>query len=162
MSAAKGNQYAKGCETSGRPTKYTETIGHKICSLIGMGKSLNSICGADDEENEFPSRQTVYAWFTKHKEFLDNYARAKNDSADADADKVAAICEDVLKGKVDPQSARVAIDALKWMAGKKRPKKYGDRITQDVNITDNTQLSDTDLARKLAESRQNNDLSQVH
>jgi|TARA_R110000744_G_scaffold345155_1_gene450594 hypothetical protein len=147
----------------GRPTGYTEDIADKICSLIAMGLSLNFICGADaDEKNEFPHRATVYRWFSKHPEFCDNYARAKDDSADADADKVAAVCEDVLQGKVDPQSARVAIDALKWMAGKKRPKKYGDRITQDVNLKDHTQLSDDELARKLAESRQKNKQSLTH
>ena len=113
-----------------RPTSYTEEIGHKICSLIAMGKSLNSICGDDNTEDkkDFPCRATVYAWFTKHQEFLDNYTRAKGDSADADADKLDAIAEDVLQGKVDPAAARVAADIIKWAAGKKRPKKYGDKI----------------------------------
>lgn len=133
----------------GRPTKYTKTLGDKICSLIAMGKSLNSICGEDDEENsKFPSRQTVYSWFTKHQDFLDNYARAKNDSADADSDKIAAITEDVIAGKVEPRAARVAIDALKWMAGKKRPKKYGDRVeTHHTGAIGVSEISDDELAR---------------
>ena len=132
-----------------RPTKYTEDIGHKICSLIGMGRSLNSICGSDnDEENEFPHRATVYRWFSQHEEFCDNYARAKSDSADADSDKIAAIAEDVIIGKVDPQSARVAIDALKWMAGKKRPKKYGDRVeTHHTGAIGVSEISDHELTR---------------
>ena len=147
----------------GRSTSYTENIGLKICSLIGMGKSLNSICGVDDDEtNEFPHRATVYRWFTKHKEFCNNYARAKDDSADADADKVAAICEDVLIGTVEPQAARVAIDALKWMAGKKRPRKYGDRIHTEHSghINDYSDLEGDDLDRKLKDMRQKLDDSE--
>jgi hypothetical protein len=133
----------------GRPTKYTESIGNKICSLIAMGKSLNSICGEDDKDkNEFPSRQTVYSWFTKHQAFLDNYTRAKNDSADADADKLDAIAEDVLSGNVDPQAARVAADIIKWAAGKKRPKKYGDRVeTHHTGAIGVSEISDDELTR---------------
>lgn len=139
----------------GRPSTYTEEIGFKICSLIGMGQSLNKICGSDDEKkNEFPHRATVYRWFSKYPSFCDNYARAKGDSADADADKVAEIAERVLDGGVDPQAARVAIDALKWMAGKKRPKKYGERITNINHDGDLEALSKDELLRKLAESEQ--------
>lgn len=141
----------------GRPSDYTEEIGHKICSLIGMGKSLNSICGKDeDEKNEFPCRATVYAWFTKEKEFLDNYTRAKDDSADADGDKIASIVEDVLSSDVDPAAARVAIDALKWMAGKKRPKKYGDKMQTEHSghINDYSSLEGDEMARKITEMEQ--------
>jgi hypothetical protein len=126
---------------TGRPTKYTEEIAHKICSLIGMGKSLNSICGSDDDEkNEFPHRATVYRWFSEHKSFCDNYARAKGDSADADADKLDSIAEDVLRGRVDPAAARVAADIIKWAAGKKRPKKYGDKIAIGGDVENPFQL----------------------
>ncbi len=141
----------------GRPSDYTEEIGHKICSLIGMGKSLNSICGKDeDETSEFPHRATVYRWFSKHKEFCDNYTRAKGDSADADADKLDNIAEDVLTGKVDPAAARVAADIIKWSAGKKRPKKYGDKIQTEhsgsVGLYES--LPEDELERKLQEKLQ--------
>ena len=32
------------------------------------------------------------------------------------------------EGLIDPNAARVAIDAYKWSAGKRKPKKYGEKV----------------------------------
>lgn len=84
-----------------------------------------------------PSHQTVYNWLQAHPDFLEQYARAKEDSGDADADKIEEIAEKTLSGEIDPKAARVAIDAYKWTAGKKRPKVYGDRlaVTGDLVVS---------------------------
>jgi len=139
---------------AGRPEIYTPEIGQELCALITMGKSLNSILEDEDKPDYFPCRATVYAWFTEHQEFLDNYTRAKDQSAFADDDKIAKVTEDVLSGKVDPNAARVAIAALQWMAGKKKPKKYGDKIqTEHSGNIGYTDLSDEGLAKRLEEIR---------
>ncbi len=36
------------------------------------------------------------------------------------------------KGKLEPNAGRVAIDALKWVASKLKPREYGDRAQLDV------------------------------
>jgi DNA-binding ferritin-like protein len=64
----------------------------------------------------------------KDEEFRKQYTRAKEESGDADQDKLDEIAERVLDGSLDPQAARVAADIIKWSASKKKPKKYGDRI----------------------------------
>jgi len=139
---------------AGRPTDYTEKIGNKLCALITMGKSLNSILEDEDKDSDFPSRVTVYAWFTKHPEFLNNYTRAKDQSGDADNDRIAEVAEDVLSGKIDPNAARVGIAALQWMAGKKKPKKYGDKIqTEHSGNLGLTDLTDVGLKERLEEIR---------
>ena len=120
----------------GRPTDYTEELTINICANIGMGNSLTKVCTMEG----MPSVQTVYTWFKRYPEFLEDYTRAKLDSGDADADKIEEIAEKVITGEVGPQEARVAIDAYKWTAGKKRPKKYGDR--QQIDVTDKTDKPD--------------------
>lgn len=80
-----------------------------------------------------PSRQLIYDWLNPNHEnhdslFLDQYTQAREDQADLHADIIQEIARKVMKGKVDPAAGRVAIDALKWTAGKKKPKKYGDKI----------------------------------
>lgn len=70
----------------------------------------------------------------KDEEFRNHYTRAKEESGDADQDKLDEIAEKVLTGEIDPQAARVAADIIKWSASKKKPKKYGDRIQQDVTM----------------------------
>lgn len=121
----------------GRPTDYTEELAAAFCSEIAQGKSLRATCKMDG----MPSTQTVYNWFNKYPTFIEQYARAKEDSADSRADQIEEIAEKVLTGEYEPQAARVAIDAFKWTSGKHKPKKYGDRQyieTKDVteDLTD--------------------------
>lgn len=114
---------------AGRPTNYTEDLTSLLCSRIATGMSLRKVCKAKD----MPSIGTVYTWFPKYPEFIEQYARAKEESADADADRLDEIAEGVLAGDYEPANARVAADIIKWSAGKKRPKKYGDRtMVEDV------------------------------
>lgn len=73
-------------------------------------------------------------WLKKNPEFAEEYARAHEDSADADAELIKDIQERVILGEIDPQAGRVAIDSLKWCAGKRKPKKYGDKLELDANV----------------------------
>ena len=60
--------------------------------------------------------------------FSHTYTRARQDGADALADKIRELAERVERGKLDPNAGRVAIDALKWIASKLKPRSYGDRL----------------------------------
>lgn len=110
----------------GRPSKYSETLADEICWRIRCGESLKQIVRDED----MPEERTVYRWLDdeRHEAFRQQYARAREGMADADADSVSDIGRRVLTGEIDPQAARVAMDALKWSAGKRNAKKYGDKI----------------------------------
>lgn len=43
--------------------------------------------------------------------------------------------------RIDPATKRIMIDAIKWEVARVLPKEFGDRVQQDVIITDNTTLS---------------------
>lgn len=107
------------------PMPFTDEVADRILHGIAEGNSLVSILKEDDE---LPSYTTVMKWLKEYPEFAANYARAREDQADHDADKIGDIAEQVVKGKIDPQAARVAIDAYKWAAGKRKPKVYGEKI----------------------------------
>lgn len=109
---------------TGRPTRYTQRLSDAICSELAEGKSLRTIC----ERPSRPTLRTVFYWLRTQPEFLQQYARAKDDSADSMADKIQEVADKTLEGKYDAQAARVAIDAFKWTASKLKPKKYGDRL----------------------------------
>lgn len=128
----------------GRPTDYTEELGAELCARIAEGRSLRSVCADDD----MPSTRSVYNWFTKYEEFVQHYARAKEDSAESRADQIDEIGDKVLKGEYEPAAARVAIDAFKWTSGKHKPKKYGDK--QQIETTHTfTQMSDDELSNRI-------------
>lgn len=75
---------------------------------------------------------TLYDWVKADPIRSERYARAREIGADALAEAAAVISRDRAR---DPQCRRVEIDHNKWLAGKIRPKVYGDRIQQDVTGT---------------------------
>ena len=113
---------------TGRNLGYTEEeknkIFDKIIEDICNGLPVRQILKGDG----MPSFHHLLKWIEARPEWGERYARAKQESADFDADNVNYIAELCLRGKVDPANARVAIDAYKWSAGKKKPKKYGDKL----------------------------------
>jgi len=116
----------------GMTSTFTDEIFDTICSKLADGTSLKRICEADN----MPDKATFYRWINNDKELCDRYARAKDDSSDALADDIQNISDDVLTGKYEANSARVAIDAKKWIASKLKPKKYGDKIDMTTNGKD--------------------------
>ena len=128
-----------------RPSSYSVKIADKICECLAEGKSLNSICTSDD----MPHKATVFRWLSSHDEFRDQYARAREAQADVLFDEILDIANTPIEGtktKVNKdgevievskgdmiEHRRLQIDARKWMAGKLRPKVYGDKL--DVDLT---------------------------
>ena len=109
-----------------------------IITGIYKGKSLKKIL---EDESKLPSRPTVYEWLNSEsnkydEEFLNNYVRAREDSADLDVEKIEDLNQELRDEKIDPQTARVIADNLKWTAGRKKPKKYGDKL--DLSNEDGT------------------------
>ena len=126
----------------GRPSDFTQKIADEICERIADGESLRSICSADD----MPNKSTVFKWLAAHEAFSDQYARARETQADSLFDEVLSIADDgrndwmERNGQDDAgwqlngehlQRSRLRVDARKWMAGKLRPKKYGEKLTQE-------------------------------
>ena len=126
----------------GRPSEFNQEIASGICERIADGESLRSICASDD----MPAKSTVFKWLTQQKGFADQYAHAREAQADTLFDEMLDIADDARNdwmernGKDDAgweangehiQRSNLRLEARKWMAGKLRPKKYGDKITQE-------------------------------
>ena len=128
---------------AGRPSEYTQDMADIICAQLADGESLRTVCLADD----MPSKTSVFRWLRSHEEFRDQYARAKEESADALTDEMLDIADDGSNdwmkrhGKDDEdywvtngeciQRSRVRIDTRKWIASKLKPKKYGDKTSHE-------------------------------
>jgi hypothetical protein len=107
----------------GRPSLYSEETATRICTEIALGKSLMSICSADD----MPDRVTVWRWLEEHIEFRNEYARARELQADHYADQIV----DLADAAEDANLARLQIDARKWTAAKLRPSRYSERLLNE-------------------------------
>ncbi len=123
--------------------------------MIMQGKSLRSIC----KQDEMPSQQTVFNWLLKGGEFFEQYARAREVQADLLFDEMLDIADDGTNDYVERQNkdgstymavdhdhinrSRLRVDTRKWMAGKLAPKKYGEKVTQEISGIDGAPLSPT-------------------
>jgi terminase small subunit-like protein len=131
----------KADKPTGRPCEYTAEIADAICAQLAHGESLRSVC----DDADMPCVKTVFNWMRRFPEFLAQYARAKEESADALAEEILDIADDgrndwmeklddsskgrgwVLNGE-HVQRSRVRIDTRKWLASKLKPRKYGEKV----------------------------------
>jgi hypothetical protein len=121
----------------GRPTLYNLTLATRICQLIAKSdRGLVHICAAHDD---LPERQTVLLWLTKHPEFVDMYAQAKEAQADFMLEQTSEIADDgsadyKLTGKngtditIDQEAlgrSRLRVETRLKVIEKLAPRKYG-------------------------------------
>jgi len=149
----------------GRPSDFTQEIADAICERIADGESLRSIC----RDENMPSKTSVFRWLAANEVFCDQYTRAREAQADAFVDEMVDIADDTsrdFKTKTNSdgeeyevadtdhiQRSKVRIDTRKWIAARMQPKKYGDKVTNEVTGKDGTALipeaSPTDMAKAL-------------
>lgn len=123
----------------GRPTDYTQELADAICAELAMGKSLRTVCKGEDR----PHISTIFNWFRTQPSFLEQYARAKQESSDAMADEVLDIADDgtndymtITKGNLEynvedrevTNRSKLRVETRKWLMAKMKPKKYGEKV----------------------------------
>ena len=115
----------------------------EICNKISNGKSLRR--SLIESEIAF---ETFYRWIDSDESKSKQYVRATELRAEEMAEQILEIIDatenDII---IDPntgspvtnhnviQRDRLRADKRQWLMSKMFPKKYGDRVQQDVNIT---------------------------
>lgn len=133
----------------GRPSSYMQEVADDICMLLAQEESLRKIC----ERPSMPNKSTVIRWLKENPEFCDQYARAREMQADSLLDEMLDIADCATPENVSV--AKLRVDSRKWYITKVAPKKYGDRITQEISGTvtnQNIELTRSefaDLAKEL-------------
>lgn len=115
---------------NGRPSDYLPEVAADICSLLADGESLRKVC----ERPGMPDKATVFRWLAKHDEFRDQYAKATETRADAIFEEMFDIADEATEESAAVAKARLRIDTRKWALARMNPKKYGEKVTQDVDL----------------------------
>ena len=136
----------------GRPSSYTPVLAERVCELVAEGKSLRAI----EDVADMPSMAAVMRWLGKDgaefDSFRQQYARSREIRADARFERIDCVLVDMRAGTIDAQQARVEIDAIKWQAGREKPKVYGDAMTlkgdkdNPLRVATTKDMSDAELA----------------
>ncbi len=112
----------------GRPSVYSQKLAMDICSQISTGNHLNAICKQDN----MPTRTTVYKWLETNPTFADMYVRAREERTDLMADEIIDIADQTFEDAAAVMKARLRVDTRKWLMAKMSPRKYGDKIQQEI------------------------------
>lgn len=115
-----------------------------FCRLVAAGYSIKRACASEG----MPAESTIMLWLFEDDDFSEQYARARERRADARAERIDDLCEEIKSGTLKPDAARVIIEAEKWQAGKENSKRYGDKIHLDGDM--NVNMSDEQLDARLA------------
>lgn len=133
----------------GQPTTYSEETANLICAALMEGYSLRKICSAED----MPACSTVFKWLAEHEEFSEQYARAREVQADTMADEIVDIADDGSNDTYEDDDghvktnydviarSRLRVDARKWIASKLKPKKYGEKVQNEITGKDGGEIS---------------------
>jgi hypothetical protein len=138
---------------TGRPSLYTAELAAFICERISFGESVRKIC----DDPDMPAASSIFKWLIEHKEFSEQYARAREAQMDAMVEEIIHIADDTSNDTIETEKgsyannewinrSRVRIDTRKWLMSKLAPKKYGDKL--DIEHS-----GAIDLAGRLAKAR---------
>lgn len=115
---------------TGRPSDYLPEVAADICARLADGESLRKVC----ERPGMPNKATVFRWIAQHEEFRDQYAKAAETRADAIFEEMFDIADEATEESAAVAKARLRIDTRKWALARMNPKKYGEKVTQDVDL----------------------------
>ena len=104
---------------------------------ISNGKAVATWCREHDTQNS-----KVYVTLREDNSFLQSYSHARENQADSFVEKIFDVCHKLELREIDPHSARVIIDTLKWSAGKLKPKAWGDNQVLTVNVNGKLSMID--------------------
>ena len=146
-------------------SKYTPALAVEICARLATGETLRSIC----RDDHMPTESSVREWVVTDREgFAAHYARARDFGLDSLSDEIILIADTPVNGVKTIEDdkgtrfitgdmiehRRLQVDTRKWYLSKLAPKRYGDKITQEVTGADGTPLfGDEERARRLAALR---------
>ena len=103
--------------------KVTEQELDSLLSQIAAGKSLRSQLDKLGIHYE-----QFYRQLDMDEALRERYTRARKHQAESGQARILECVDRVLSDDLDPNAARVAIDALKWNAARMHPAIYGEKI----------------------------------
>lgn len=145
---------------TGRPCSFTTDQGDAICILLAEGRSLNEIC----RQEGMPDKSTVIRWLGKYPDFRNQYAKAKEVGIEVWAEDILDIADDGSNDWMERKNAdgenigwsfngeaakrsQIRIDARKWLLSKLAPKRFGDKVQQEITGKDGGPVEFTKIER---------------
>lgn len=136
---------------------WTPELIETICDRIIAGDSVSKICS----DKGMPSEPSFYRKMMADSEFERTIARAREIAQEPETEALKDIADAATPETV--HVAKLQIWTRMWIASKKAPKKYGDRIAQEITGADggpvqmesnHTEAEKLEFAAMLAKARE--------
>lgn len=108
--------------------KLTDEVRETVLRGLAEGKSLRTACAELGISHWMWNRA-----LSAEPELAHQYARARDEGIDSQAEEMHDLEQRVLSGELDPNAFRAAMDARKWRLARQAPKKYGDKVQQEIS-----------------------------
>ena len=137
-----------------RPSIATDELKNEICRLIAIEK-LSARKACDRVGLTF---DTFWRWLSSDAALSEQYRQAKEMQLEQMAEEIIDIPDeppqlfigDSGEAKVDAayvQLIKLKVDSRKWVVSRLLPKKYGDRVTQEITGPNGGPVSTTTLTK---------------
>lgn len=113
-----------------RPNPLDPGIADQIAERLASGESMKQICA----DPFMPVESQVYLYMAKDEAFRSTIAYAREAQQEFEADNCVALADGATADNW--QAVKLQIWARQWRASKMAPKKYGDKIQQEVTGKD--------------------------
>lgn len=111
-----------------KPGFYTDDIADELCERIMLGETIREL----DLDPTMPSATTILTWLDRRPAFREKWNVAVQNSAlmmEHDMLHIAAAA----KSKDEVLAAKLRISTMQWVASKRAPQVYGDKL--DLNVS---------------------------
>lgn len=114
--------------------EWTDELIDTICDRIIAGESVHQIC----KSQGMPSEPSFYRKMMADPEFERTITRAREVAQEPETEKLKDIADGATPETVNV--AKLQIWTRMWIASKKAPKKYGDKVHQEITGADGSPL----------------------
>lgn len=154
-----------GKEKRGRPSKYTPELAAEICERLSKGEPLAEIC----RDGHMPAVRTVSDWKLAHTDFSADFARGRDDGYDYLAAECLAIANRTIEGEETTTKPngdvevkrgdmlghrKLMIETRLKLLAKWDPKRYGDKVTQELTGPNGGPVQYTKIQRTVVDPKQ--------
>jgi hypothetical protein len=127
-----------------------EEVAPRLLEALASGKTFTA---ARREDSSLPDQSTIYDWRRADPEFAARYYAALMAGYDHVADECLEIADRPAKDMADVQNRKLQIETRLKLLAKWSPKKYGDRIAIDGEVT--VRMSPLEQLRRLEDRSAN-------
>jgi len=143
------------------PRALTPELKDEVCRRIADGATVREFAA----QGGMPGKSTIFAELRRDPEFADAYAKAREMQLESWEDELLAIADDVSRDVVTRPDggaafdhehiarSKLRVDTRKWIMSKRLPRRYGDRVAQELSGPDGGAIEVSDVSRLEAARR---------